>query len=145
MTEKLIRAAAVFLLLCLAAPAMAAGEILVIANNSRSGSLDRSVLEAVYSGQKRQISNGWRVELLDQGSSDLREKFYNALLGKDLPSMQAFWAELVFSGRAKAPKIMADDQAVMNFVDTNPNALGYVSGQAKLGSGVVVVYRLVLP
>lgn len=56
--------------------------------------------------------------------------------------MNVYWAELVFSGNARAPTALQNDQSVIDYLQTHPNAIGYVHSKSSLPENVVVVYQL---
>jgi hypothetical protein len=56
----------------------------------------------------------------------------------DVPSVQSFWQEVVFSGRGEPPPERSSDAAVIAFVRANPNAVGYI-GEATPADSVRVI------
>jgi len=83
--------------------------------------------------------NGQPVQPVDQNeSSPIRRKFSAAIHGMDLPSVQSFWQEVVFSGRGEPPPERTSDAAVIAYVRANPNAVGYI-GETTLADSVKVI------
>ena len=120
----------------------ASAEILVIANKAHNNVLLKQFeIQEIFLGKKKKIGN-WKIDLIDQSTAkEIYQRFYKSLLNKNAAEIQAYWAELVFSGWAKAPQVVEDDQAVINYVSNNPNSLGYVSEKTEL-SKVSIIYRL---
>ncbi len=51
---------------------------------------------------------------------------------KSASSFKSFWKKLVFTGRGKMPKSVADDKAMVAYVASKPGAIGYVSATADI-------------
>ncbi|MCR9643354.1 hypothetical protein NB496_22280, partial [Vibrio alginolyticus] len=81
----------------------------------------------LYRG-KTQLLQGQRIELSDwPATSTERAEFYRYLLNKNLAQMNAHWASLSFSGKARPPKVIArssiDD--LIAWMQEKPNRIGY--------------------
>lgn len=88
-----------------------------------------SVLKArkLYRGKTKSI-NGQRFELADwPANSTERKEFYRYLLGKNTAQMNAHWAALSFSGKARPPKEISDSQvnSLIRWMEKKPNRIGY--------------------
>jgi len=60
-----------------------------------------------------------------------------------LQAVQAYWRAKVYREDVTPPQELSSDQAVIDFVKSHPNAIGYVTPDAELPTGVhaVVVVR----
>jgi ABC-type phosphate transport system substrate-binding protein len=84
--------------------------------------------------------NGKTVAPVDQATHlPSRRAFSRAILGRATDEVAAYWNQMIFSGRGLPPPTKASDSEVLAFVHDNPNAIGYVAGDAKLGEGVKVL------
>jgi ABC-type phosphate transport system substrate-binding protein len=72
---------------------------------------------------------------LSKGSA-VRQAFSQGVLGKAVSSVESYWQQAIFSGRAVPPPERSSDAEVLTFVREHSNAIGYVSGDADLGSSV---------
>lgn len=63
-------------------------------------------------------------------AAGIRPEFYKRAVGRDPSQMKATWARLVFSGKAQAPKEMADAAAVKKAVAADPKIIGYIDKTA---------------
>ncbi|MFA0438365.1 hypothetical protein BCU70_03690 [Vibrio sp. 10N.286.49.C2] len=89
--------------------------------------LTRSKVRMLYRGKTKSLQ-GKRVELSDWPESSLeRSEFYQYLLGKDVAQMNAYWASLSFSGKARPPKEIGDASvdALIHWLQEKPNRIGY--------------------
>ena len=64
---------------------------------------------------------------LDQNEgSPLRDEFYLRVAGKSPAQLKAFWSKLIFTGRGRPPKSVANSIEVLKLVRENPAAIGYI-------------------
>jgi ABC-type phosphate transport system substrate-binding protein len=116
----------------------------VVVVNARSGVavLTRSEVINIYLGRYRQFFNGLEaqpVDVVDHHPG--RTRFYQALVGKTVAEINAYWARQVFSGRVTPPPLVASDEDVLKWVASHPGGIGFVD-QARVDSRVRVVLEL---
>ena len=66
----------------------------------------------------------------------LRAQFTDAVLGKSLATVRAYWNARIFTGRDVPPPEKGSEGEVLAFVSANVGAIGYVSPNAALPSSV---------
>jgi ABC-type phosphate transport system substrate-binding protein len=71
--------------------------------------------------------------------SPVRDAFTRRVLSKSVGSVKAYWQQQIFSGRDVPPPEKPGDDAVLEFVQSNPAAIAYVSPLAPLPRGVRVL------
>lgn len=138
-----LRLALCGLLWLLSCPVLA--ELVVIVN-ARAGvaAMTRGEVINVFFGRNRQFFNGVEalpVDLVD-GHPD-RERFYKALVGKEIADVNAYWSRQYFSGGVRPPGRMASPEEVVKWVASRPGGIGFVE-LGKADARVRVVYD-VLP
>jgi ABC-type phosphate transport system substrate-binding protein len=114
------------LLLAAAVPAFAQ---VVIVNPKHGGGLSAEQVSNIFLGKSSELT---AVDLPDGNAT--RDAFYQKVTGKDAAQVKAYWAKLVFTGKAQALKEMASDAEVKKFVAANANAVGYIDKGAVDGS-----------
>lgn len=118
------------LILALAlAPGAPARADLVMVVNARSGVSRLSQDEAVdiFMGRYRQLPSGQPALPVDLPAADPdRGRFYRLLLNKDLAEVNAYWARLVFSGKARPPRQADSSEAALDWLVRQPGAIGYL-------------------
>jgi ABC-type phosphate transport system substrate-binding protein len=72
---------------------------------------------------------------LSEGSA-VRERFSQAVHGKAVAAVRAYWQRQIFSGRGVPPVEKSTDGEVLAYVQANVNAIGYVAAGTPLGAGV---------
>jgi ABC-type phosphate transport system substrate-binding protein len=65
-------------------------------------------------------------------TTDIRNDFSQDILGKKQAAIKAYWQKQIFSGRDVPPPEKDSDEAVLEYVDANSGAIGYVSASADL-------------
>jgi hypothetical protein len=107
--------------------AFAATDYAVFTFNNDFVELSRSKARMLYRGKAKSLQ-GKRVELSDwPETSSERSEFYQSLLGKDVAQMNAYWASLSFSGKARPPKEIdnANVTTLVAWLTEKPNRIGY--------------------
>jgi ABC-type phosphate transport system substrate-binding protein len=120
---------AIFICICLwAAAAYAEPDFTIIANsNNELGTLTRKQIADIYMGRITSLPNGSIPLPLDyQGDSAVRSRFYQSITGKNMAQINAYWARLSFTGQGNPPRRLADKAAILQVVEKNQGALGYV-------------------
>ena len=140
--RTLLRAALVAATL-VCAPALRAQDarfrVVVNAANPVS-SISRDELSRLFLKKVTTWSSGRPVMLVDQTeASPVRREFTKTVHRKEVSSVKSYWQTMIFAGRAIPPSEKPSDAEVIAFVGSNPNAIGYVSADAPIGSGLRVV------
>lgn len=135
-----------FLVCCFAAiPAVAAAadDIVVIVNQKTDvNKMSRDEVINIFLGRNRQLPSGVTALPLDlPGTSPEREQFYSRLTGKSMSEINAYWARLIFSGRASPPSLVHSQEEAMQMVADNRSAMGYVA-RNKVTPSVKIIFEL---
>ena len=123
-----------------AATAQAAGpEAIVVIANPSAAPLTKEQIADLFLGKSRGMN------LLDQpNSTPVKATFYQRVSGHDLSQVKATWARLIFTGKAQAPKEVADAAAVKKAVAADPKAIGYIL-KSEVDPSVKVILLLESP
>ena len=114
-------------------------DVLVVANpTSTLSSLSRSEIRQVFMGGT--LSRKYEPVGLSVGDKT-RIQFNTKVIGLTESRIQSYWAQLLFSGRSKAPKEFNEVNEILNYVATVDNAVGYVPAGTEIPSNLVVIYR----
>ena len=103
-------------------------EIVVVVNKDNDISeLSQKEIIDIYMGRKQSFPNGKPALPLDQAAqSMIREDFYLNLVNKSPAQINAYWARLLFTGRASPPRIIQEASVVLDAIEQNPSAIGYI-------------------
>lgn len=103
-------------------------ELLVIVNkNNPLNDISKQQIIDLFMGRSPYFPSGDAVVKLDApSSSEVRKDFYQSLVNMSLPEVNAYWARLMFSGRATPPMPVPKEQDIIKLVADNSNAIGYI-------------------
>lgn len=62
--------------------------------------------------------------------SPVRQKFSLEIHGKNIAAIKSYWQQRIFSGQGVPPPEKVTEKEVVNYVQENPGAIGYVSETA---------------
>ncbi|KXF80714.1 hypothetical protein ATN88_07820 [Enterovibrio coralii] len=95
----------------------------------------------LYMGRYTAYPDGSSVKTTDlPDNSPLREDFYNRLVGKSVAQINAYWARLLFTGKAEPPQAKPSEKDVVDYVRENRNAIAYIM-ESDVADGLKVVFR----
>ena len=101
-------------------------------------SITRENVSRIFLKKATKFPNGLSASPVDlPASSAARESFSKEVLGKTASAIEAYWQQLIFSGR-DVPPPQKKESGALDFVRSNDNAIGYVSAGADT-TGVKVV------
>jgi ABC-type phosphate transport system substrate-binding protein len=123
-----------------AGPVRAASYKLVAHASNPVSSLSAAQVERLFLKKVTRWDDGSEVQPVDLAAdSPVRSAFSRDLLGKDVAAIKSYWQKMIFSGRATPPPELSTDAQVLEFVRSNPGAIGYVSAGTAVGDGVEVI------
>lgn len=139
MTRTFFGLALTLLALLAAEPASAQFQVVVHAGADVS-EISSDDLSRIFQKKSRSLPDGTDavpVEL--EPASSVRAAFSDAVHGRGVSAIEAYWQQQIFSGRDVPPETFASDAALLEYVASTPGAIGYVSSGASLPSGVKAV------
>ncbi|BBN83805.1 hypothetical protein PA25_37900 [Pseudoalteromonas sp. A25] len=113
-------------------------EVAVIVNPSNGATLDKDAIAKIYLGKAKSFSDGTKVNAVGLNSGGAVDAFTSNVLGKSSSQYKAYWSKLIFTGKGTPPETLDSEQAVIEFVAANADAIGYVES-AKVTGAVKVV------
>ena len=139
--HKLKRPLLLAILLTGAAPVQTqqADRVLVVANVAdRSLQLSQREVRSLFMG--RASDAGLNVIFLAPDNLT-RILFNTKVMGLAESRIQAYWAQMRFSGRKRPPREFEDEAEALKYVLANEGAVGYFSQDTPLPEGLVILYR----
>ena len=132
----------IFIVIALLASPLQAGIVVIVNSENATSDFSQRQLVDLYMGRDLYFSNGEMALRLDQSpKSKVRHDFYKNLVGKSVAQINAYWARLLFTGRASPPQVISDSEGVLKAIRNNANAVGYIN-ESELAPGVKVVGRV---
>ena len=115
--------------------------VVVVNKNNTINALSKREVIDIYMGRYLTFPDGEISQPLDlPAQSTLKNDFYQQLVNKDEQKINAYWARLLFSGRAKPPSPSASVEDALNKVATSQFAIGYIP-KSQITDAVKVVYQ----
>jgi len=139
MPRFLIAVAAVAAALSLGT-ARAADDDLVVVAHAAVPKLDLQTLQRLYTGRVVEVSGVDIVVVNAAPGSAARQRFLAQVMQQDDERYRAYWTVRRHVGKGTPPRELRSAAEVLEFVQANPGAVGYVSA-AELRPGFNVVFR----
>lgn len=115
--------------------------VVVVNKNNPIERLSKDQLTDLFMGKYVAFPNGVKAIPLDMSnSSQLKQQFYKLLVGLPLARVNAYWSRIKFTGRARPPQIVNDEQALASFIQSQKRAIGYLP-KSKVTKNLKVVYQ----
>ena len=116
-------------------------EVAVVVHSSSSISLDQEEIAKIYLGKTKSFANGNKIDIasLDDGDP-ITAEFNEKVLKKSSSQVNAYWSKLVFTGKGTPPKKVDNTAAMINFVASSENAIGFVDA-SKVNGDVKVIAK----
>lgn len=117
-------------------------EFVVVVNKKNSiNALSKREIIDIYMGRYLTFPDGKVSQPLDlPAQSALKNDFYQQLVNKTEQKINAYWARLLFSGRAKPPLQASSVEDALNKVEASQFAIGYIP-KSQITDAVKVVYQ----
>ena len=110
-------------------------------------SLSEAEVAGIFLKKTTRWEDGSVIHPVDQpASSPVRRAFSMGMLQKTVHTVQAYWRQRIFAGRAVPPPEREGDAGVVAFVAQDPKAIGYVRpGAEHSGVKVLAVSLITMP
>lgn len=137
---KLFKTSLIALILLGGLTSLAANaDIAVIVNVNNNNAVSDSDIDRIFLGKNKSFASGDSIKAVNLKSGDAtRKEFEEKALGKSSKQVKAYWAKLIFSGKAKPLVETGSDADALAFVAANPEAIAYVDA-ASVNDTVKVV------
>ena len=118
---------------------IAAADVAIIVNVNNTNTISGDDIDRIFLGKNKSFSNGDKIDAVNLKSGDAtREEFEEKALGKSGKQVKAYWAKLIFSGKAKPLVETGSDAEALAYVAANPEAIAYIDA-ANVNDTVKVV------
>lgn len=112
----------------------------VVVNASSSVSeLTSDQVSKLFRKKERRLGGESAIPVDLNKNLPIRETFSRAVHGSSVNDIESYWMQQVFSGKDEPPDQMGTEAELLEFVRSNPGAIGYVSAGTPLGDGVKAI------
>jgi hypothetical protein len=116
--------------------------VIVVNKNNSINELSKNEVIDIYMGRYMTFPDGKSAKPLDlPANSKLKSDFYLKLVNQSEQKINAYWARVFFSGRAKPPESVESIDDALNQLKDSEFGIAYIP-ESKLTDTVKVVYRL---
>lgn len=113
----------------------------VIVNANNTANISKQDVANIFLAKRKTFPDGNNTTPLNHiEQKDARSAFDKKILGKDLKHVKAYWARLIFTGKAMPIETKKSDEEILRAVSDDPNAIGYVES-SKVTDDVRVVFN----
>ena len=128
------------LILAAVGGAASAEVVVVVSAKNPTAALSAEQASDIFLGEAATFPSGGQAVPVDQADgARVREEFYTKAAGKTSAQLKSYWAKVLFTGKGRPPKVVADSAAVKQLVAENPNMIGYIDKGAVDASVKVVL------
>jgi hypothetical protein len=116
--------------------------MVIVHPSNPNHAVDRNFVGEAFLKKTTRWPNGEVIRPVDLSpDSPVRERFSQDLLKRSVAAVKSYWQQMIFSGRDVPPPELANEDDVVRYVQKHTGAIGYVSGNARLGDTRVVTVR----
>lgn len=137
--SKPVATCVMFMGLLLGMAVAKADSVVVVSAKSSVGNLTSDQVGQLFLSKTGSFPNGEAAVPIDQADGPAKDSFYSKVTGKDAAQLRAYWSQLIFTGKAKPPKSVADSNEVKKLISANPNMIGYID-KGGVDASVKVVF-----
>ena len=136
--QRLKRPLLLAVLLAFVAEAQAAGVLVVANTDDRDLKLTRIEVRNLFMGEASDLA----LDAIALPPDNLTRVLFNTkVVGLTESRIQAYWAQMRFSGRKQPPREFEDEATALKYVLANEGAVGYFSQDTPLPEGLIIIYR----
>jgi hypothetical protein len=117
-----------------------AGGALIVSPESQLQSAEQTEVSRLFLGRGNDLGGIQVVPVNQEENEAVRKAFEEDVLGKSGARLRSYWSRLVFTGKAKPPVVIGDDEKVIEHVLNNPDAVGYISAES-VNDSVKVIFE----
>ncbi|BDX07117.1 hypothetical protein [Planctobacterium marinum] len=101
--------------------------LVVVSAQSSVAQLSQKQVMGLFLGRAKFLPDGDRVKALDHPlESENRAEFYQALTGKNISDIDAYWARLKYSGRANPPVPIESSEQIIQLLSREAGIIAYL-------------------
>lgn len=106
---------------------LSAGENVIVIGHPNLKQIDQKTIERIYTGKQIQIGEMFVTAINAEPGSAVRGKFLQTYLKQDEDRYTGYWRVRRSVGQGKPPREFIKSIDIINFVNSTPGAIGYIS------------------
>jgi len=126
--KRITRIALFGVALLLSGRALHAQDVMIVVNRGLSVSqITETELRDIFTGARSRFNDGSRAVPVLLKGGPVHEVFLHRHIGDNPEEFRIRWRKAVFTGQGAMPKEFSTENALLEYVETTPGAIGYVS------------------
>ncbi len=124
-----------------------ADQLLVVAGDRfPADTIAVEIVKDAFLGIPVRLSSGLMVKAIDRKTPkpQLKQAFYERVVGRTMTQMKAYWSELIFTGRGFPPPALNDVNELKKALQDSTGALSYVNASED-SKGLKVLLKIEYP
>ncbi len=102
-------------------------EPVIVGNLNGVDNISASDAKKLFLGKLKTLPNGTKPIVVEYpDGSAIREEFHSKVTQKSGSQLQAYWSQLVFTGKGTPPKEVSSSAAVIAEITSNSSVIGYI-------------------
>lgn len=114
----------IFLISLIFSIKISADDFVLIANGIND--IDKKTISKIYKGKIVQL-NDLSIKPINSSNLDLQNSFLKKYLKMNNEKFIAYWTVRQYIGKGVAPKELNNIDEIINFIENNPGAIGYIN------------------
>ena len=107
--------------------------VIIVHKDNPINEISRKELSKYFLKKITKWNNGERINPVDLYADDpLRNSFSRLVHNRDTHSIKAYWQKMIFSGRAIPPPERIKESEIIEFVQNDIGAIGYISNTTSI-------------
>jgi ABC-type phosphate transport system substrate-binding protein len=107
---------------------LAFSDVVIIVNKSNNNQINAEDISRLFLRKVKTFSNGAiAIPVIQIENSTTTEEFNAKVLERTSQQLKTYWSRMIFTGKGLPPKEVLTDAEMINFIEENPNAIGYIN------------------
>ena len=113
--------------------------VIIVNKSNNVSSLSKSQTSRMFLKKVFTWKDGEPVKPIDlTPNNKVRQKFSQDIHGRNVYSIKNYWQQMIFAGRDVPPLEKETEQEIIDYVNSHPNSIGYISASANLDNVKVI-------
>lgn len=106
------------------------GYKVIVNKNNEIKSLTLEDLYKIFTGKTSTWEKGEKIKIILQKKGDFHREFVRDIAGMNPGQFSRLWKQKIFTGRAPQLRFARNDQEVIKWVESSPQAIGYIASKS---------------
>lgn len=115
--------------------------VVVVSAKSVVGTLTKDQISNIFLGNSLRFPSGEQAIPIDLAEETGQfSQFHSVVTGMTVATLRGHWSKMVFSGRARPPREVSNQNEAIKLIASNPNVIGYID-KSLVDTSIKVVFQ----